>query len=525
MLNLSQYAVLATLSKTAKTIVYRALTQPDRTPVILKTFTTDYPSSTDIARLEHEYDITRDLNIPGTVIPYTLEEWQGKPVLVLEDFGGRDLAYWFRARSLSLEDILRIGQQLAEILGHLQQKRVIHKDIKPDNIIFNPETKQLKLADFSIASRLSKENPTISSPNLLEGTLAYVSPEQTGRMNRAVDYRTDFYSLGVTLYELLTGQLPFQSQDLMELVHCHIAKTPQPLHTLNPQIPAVLSHLVLKLMAKTAEDRYQSAYGIKADLEICGQQWRENQTVSPFILAQQDRRGTFSIPQKLYGREAEVRQLLTAFDRVSQGTTEMVLVAGYSGIGKSALVNEVHKPIARQRGYFISGKFDQFQRNMPYASLIQAFRELVRQLLTETETQIAAWREKLQIALGNNGQAIVEVIPEIESILGPQPEISLLPPSEAQNRFNLVFREFIHVFTQKEHPLVMFLDDLQWADTASLQLIQLLVADPDGQYLLMLGAYRDNEVSPTHPLMRTLTNIQETEATLETIALRPLKWI
>ncbi|MBP0027621.1 AAA family ATPase [Roseofilum sp. Guam] len=522
MLKLSQYQILATLSENVNTIVYRAVTQTDGTPVILKTIRKNHPSTVDIARLKHEYDIARHLDISGIVAPLTLDEFQEKPILVWEDFGGRDLAYWSHEKPLSVEWVLWVGRQLAETLGHLHQKRVIHKDIKPENIIFNPETQQLKLTDFSIASRLSKEAATISNSNLLEGTLTHISPEQTGRMNRAIDYRTDFYSLGITLYELLAGELPFKSNDPMELIHCHLAKTPQPLDSVNPQIPEILSGAIAKLMAKTAEDRYQSAYGIKADLEICWQQWRESQTVRPFILAQQDRRGTFSIPQKLYGRESEVRQLLAAFDRTSQGTTEMMLVAGYSGIGKSVLVNEVHKPIVRQRGYFVSGKFDQLQRHKPYSSLIQAFRELVRQLLAETEQQVTTWREKLTAALGKNGQAIVDVIPEVESIIGPQPALSVLSTSEAQNRFNLVFRAFIDVFTRQEHPLVMFLDDLQWADAASLQLIQLLVTNPDGQYLLVLGAYRDNEVSPTHPLIRTLSEIQEMGTNLETILLKPL---
>lgn len=522
MLDLLHYRVLSLLSENSKTSVYRALRQSDQSPVILKTLTANYPSISEVAKLKHEYDITRNLDVPGISIPYALEEPQSKPMLVLEDFGGQDLTHWLRANILPIERIVWIAQQLAETLGQLHQKRIIHKDIKPQNIIFNPDTNQLKLGDFSIASRLSKENPTISSPNLIEGTLAYMSPEQTGRMNRVVDYRTDFYSLGITLYELLTGQLPFQSNDLMELVHCHIAKVPPPPHAFNPEVPKALSAIVLKLLAKTAEARYQSAYGIKADFETCLRQWQTKRTVTTFTLAQQDQRGTFSIPQKLYGRETEVQKLLAAFDRVAQGTTEMMLVSGYSGIGKSALVNEVHKPITRQRGYFISGKFDQFQRHIPYASLIQAFRELVRQLLTETEAQIATWRAKLTTALGNNGQVIVDVIPEVELILGPQPEVSELPPSEAQNRFNLVFRTFIHVFTEKEHPLVMFLDDLQWADAASLQLIQLLVTDPDSQYLLMLGAYRDNEVSSTHALIQTLSAIQTTGATLHTLPLRPL---
>lgn len=521
-LMLARYQIVGVLSVTSRTIVYQATMEPDAVPVILKTIASEYPSKTDIARLAHEYELLNGLKLSGVVAAYGLEEFQGKPILVLEDFGGRDLTFYLQNQTLSIAEILQIGCQVVQALGELHEQHIIHKDIKPQNVIFDPKTKQLKLTDFSIASRLSKEHPILSSPNLLEGTLAYVSPEQTGRMNRTIDYRTDFYSLGVMLYQLLTGRLPFQSNDSMELVHCHIAKSPTPPHHYNAQIPERLSAIILKLMAKTAEERYQSAYGIQADLAECLRQWQLQGSINSFPLAQKDRCGTFSIPQKLYGREVEVQQLLAVFDRVSRGTTEMVLVAGYSGIGKSALVNEVHKPITRQRGYFISGKFDQFQRNIPYASPIQAFRELIRQLLTEAESQIAIWREKLVTALGSNGQVITDVIPEVESIIGPQLPVPDLPPSEAQNRFNLVFRAFIHVFTQQDHPLVIFLDDLQWADAASLQLIHQLMTDPDGQYLLLLGAYRDNEVDAMHPLMRMLGAIAEGGAKRQTITLKPL---
>ncbi len=522
MATVSPYEILATLADNGKTVVYRAVQRPEQSPVVLKTLVNPYPAAADIAQLRHEFGILQSLDISGVIQTFGLDETSGKPILWLEDFGGRDLSYWQNQEKLSLDQILWIGQQVAIALGQLHQHQIIHKDLKPANIVFNPKTQVLKLIDFSIASRLSRENPTVSSPNLLEGTLAYLSPEQTGRMNRAIDYRTDFYSLGITLYELLTGQLPFQSHDPMEMVHCHIAKLPTPPHIVNAAIPEPVSALVLKLMAKAAEDRYQSAYGIQADLAHCRAAWQQQQQILPFPLAQQDYQGIFTIPEKLYGREQQVTQLLDAFERVSQGATEMVLVAGYSGIGKSALVKEIHRPITRQRGYFISGKFDQFQRNIPYACLIQAFRELVRQLLTETAPQVQAWQEKLIRVLGNNGQVIVDVIPEIELIIGPQPAISSLPVAESQNRFNRVFQAFIDVFTQADHPLVMFLDDLQWADPASLQLIEVLMGDRDRQYLLMVGAYRDNEVDATHPLIRVLADLKTQGAVIETLTLNPL---
>ncbi len=434
---------------------------------------------------------------------------------------------------------------MAEILGAIHAGNIIHKDINPSNIVYNPETGQVKIIDFGISTVLSRENPTLSNPNVLEGTLAYMSPEQTGRMNRAIDYRTDFYSLGATFYELLTGRLPFVTGDAMELVHCHMAKVPVPPHEVNPQIPKVVSDIVMKLLAKTAEERYQSAWGIKADLEECLTQLQTTGIIAEFTLARQDVSDKFQISQKLYGREAEVETLLAAFERVApapgseaephsrafpggarereKGGVELMLVAGYSGIGKSALVQEIYKPITQQRGYFISGKFDQLQRNIPYASLIQAFSSLVRQLLTESEAQVAGWREKLQAALGVNGQVIADVIPEVELILGKQPAVPELGPVESQNRFNFVFQNFLKVFAQPEHPLVIFLDDLQWADGASLKLIQQVMTAGDSQSLLLIGAYRDSEVSAAHPLVLAVGDIEKAGAVVSRISLAALE--
>ncbi|WP_442936894.1 AAA family ATPase [Nostoc sp.] len=405
------------------------------------------------------------------------------------------------------------------MLDILYRERIIHKDIKPANILINPETKQVKLIDFSIASLLPRETQTLINPNVLEGTLAYISPEQTGRMNRGIDYRTDFYSVGVTFYELLTGKLPFASNDPMELVHCHIAKMPMALEN-REEIPQVLCDIVMKLMAKNAEDRYQSALGLKFDLENCLHQLQVDGIIKGFEIASRDVCDRFIIPDKLYGRETEVETLLQAFERVCLGATEMMLVAGFSGIGKTAVVNEVHKPIVRQRGYFIKGKFDQFQRNIPFSAFVQAFRDLMEQLLTESDVQIQQWKNQILSAVGENGQVIIEVIPELSRIIGEQPPAIELSGTSAQNRFNSLFQKFTQVFTSAEHPLVMFLDDLQWADSASLKLMQLLMADTG--YLFIIGAYRDNEVHPGHPLMLTLNEIQKNQATINTITLAPL---
>ncbi|MFK0731695.1 MAG: ATP-binding protein [Gloeotrichia echinulata GP01] len=427
--------------------------------------------------------------------------------------------------TMDLKNFLKIAIQLCEALGKLHQHNIIHKDIKPANIIINGTNEQVKIIDFSISSLLSREKPSINNPNLLEGTLAYISPEQTGRMNRSIDYRTDFYSLGVTFYQMLTGQLPHQATEAMELLHCHIAKQPLPPVALLSEIPPVVSQIVMKLLEKTAEDRYQSAFGIKADLVNCLTQLETSGTISDFPISSQDLSEKLQIPQKLYGREAEVTQLLTTFERVKQGTTELILIAGYSGIGKSALVNEIYQPIIKARGYFISGKFDQFKRNIPYAALVQAFSELMRYLLTETSDRLKIWKEKILDAVGVNGQVIIDVIPELELIIGQQPAVLQLGVKEAQNRFNLVFQKFISIFAQESHPLVLFLDDLQWADLASLKLIEILMSNGDRQYFLLIGAYRDNEVNATHPLMETVEQLQKLNAVVNTISLCSLSLI
>jgi predicted ATPase/serine phosphatase RsbU (regulator of sigma subunit) len=512
-----------------KTVVYRGERRHDSQPVIIKILNTAYPTPAELAKFKHQYEISKNLPLEGIIKPLGLEKYQNSLALILEDMGGQSLDRYISDNRLNLSEFLHLAIQLADSLAHLHHHQIIHKDIKPANLIFNPHTQKIKITDFSLASQLSLENQNLIHPNILEGTLAYLSPEQTGRMNRAIDYRSDFYSLGVTFYEMLTGQLPYSSTDPMELVHCHIAVPPTPLASQNSNVPEVISHIVMKLMAKRAEDRYQSAFGLKADLEHCLAQLQNHGQISIFPIAQQDYSSRLQIPQKLYGRESEVQTLLAAFQRVAtpldqqeRKGVELMLVAGYSGIGKSALVNEIHKPIVRQRGYFIAGKFDQFQRNIPYAALIQALSELIRQLLTETSQQLEIWKEKLLTALGNNGQVIIDVIPEVELIIGRQPSVPELGATESQNRFNLVFQTFLQVFTQKDHPLVLFLDDLQWADNASLKLLKLLLSDPDSKYLLIIGAYRDNEVDATHPLMQTLNEIQQNEGRVEQIILQPL---
>ena len=525
------YEITEELFESPNTLVYRARDGSNGRSVIIKLLRETHPSTEDVAWFQREYEITRSLNpgisssepVPGAVELYELESSRERVMMVLEDFGGQSLDRSIRSDPFSLNDFLAIALQVVDTLGQVHDRRVIHKDLNPSNIVLNPQTGQVKIIDFGQATVLSQENPNPVDGNVLEGTLAYISPEQTGRMNRAVDYRSDFYSLGVTFYEMLTGRLPFDSEDPLALVHAHLALLPASPAEVNSMIPEVVGEIVLKMMSKNAEDRYQSAFGLKVDLENCIQQMKETGQIKPFALGLKDASGRFHIPQKLYGRSKEIRSLLDAFGRTSQGTSGLVLVAGRAGIGKSALVHEVYKPITRQRGFFISGKFDQLQRNIPYASLNQAFASLVRQLLTQSEHQLKDFRRRLQAAVGPNGQVIIDFIPEMEAVLGSQPEIPDLPASEAQQRFKLVARSFVGELARREHPLVIFLDDLQWADSASLRLLETLLLDSSIKHLLLIGAYRDNEVNPAHPLMHTLSHLQEAGIAMDSIDLRPLQ--
>jgi predicted ATPase/serine phosphatase RsbU (regulator of sigma subunit) len=563
MLILPNYQISTQIYESANSLVYRGIRKKDNQPVILKVLKEDYPTPEELTRYRQEYEITKSLNLDGVIKSYSIEKYQNTLVIVLEDFGGESL----KALSLTLPQkgrelsgrekgrvpgipsggglergpgvpspsggglgrgpFLSLAIQIADTLGQIHAANIIHKDINPANIVWNQTTNQLKIIDFGISSRLPRENPVLKNPEQLEGTLAYISPEQTGRMNRSLDYRTDLYSLGVTFYELLTGKLPYESTDALELVHCHIAKTPVPVCEVNPEVPPIISDIVMKLMAKNVEDRYQSAFGVKFDLEKVQENLTDEENLPglnalSFELAQNDFSGQLQIPQKLYGRESEREELLTAFERVTKGTVEMMLVAGYSGIGKSVLVKEIYQSLTEKNGYFITGKFDQFQRNIPYSAVVNAFKELVQQLLTENKQQLSIWKEKLRKALGPNGQIIIDVIPEIEWIIGKQPAVPQLGPSESQNRFNLVFQNFMRVFCHKEHPLVIFLDDLQWADLATLKLLELVMTDPDNTVLFLIGAYRDNEVEKTHPLMITFDKLRCEKVLISQITLKPL---
>jgi PAS domain S-box-containing protein len=475
-----------------------------------------------VERLQHEYALKAELDARWAARPVALTRHNDRMTLVLEDPGGVPLDRLL-GRPLDVSHFLGIAIPLAGTLRQMHERCLVHKDIKPANILVDEASGGVWLTGFGIASRLPREHQVPAPPEVIAGTLAYMAPEQTGRMNRSVDSRSDLYALGVTFYEMSTGQLPFTAADPMGWVHCHIAQQPAPLEERVAGVPDPLSAIVMKLLAKTAEERYQTASGLEADLRRCLGEWETHGRIDPFTLGVHDLSDQLLIPEKLYGREREIDALLASFDRVvATGAVEFVVVSGYSGIGKSSVVNELHKALVPPRGLFASGKFDQYKRDIPYATLGQAFRSLVRSLLSQSEAELGRWRDDLSEALGPNGQLIVNVVPELELVIGKQPVVANLPASDAQNRFQMVFRRFLGVFARREHPLALFLDDLQWLDAATLDLLEHLATQSEVRHLLLVGAYRDNEVNPSHPLLRTLDAIRKAGASVQEIRLAPL---
>lgn len=516
------YEIYEKIYENGQTLVYRGTEKDKKNPVIIKILNAEYPSQEEIARFKYEYQM--NFNVTGDRIIKVLafEKYNNAYAIVQEDFEGFPLTKYSDLNSGNFEEAVEIFIQTAKAVGEIHSQNVIHKDINTENILYNSFTKQLKIIDFGNATKISHENSEIIETGVLEGTLFYIAPEQTGRINRSVDYRSDYYSMGVMFYRILTGTFPFISRDPMELIHSHIAKKPVPAYKVNPDIPKAVSDIIDKLMSKNAEDRYQSSHGIIYDLKYCAKIIKEKSDFGVFSAGTHDIFDKFNIPKKLYGREKEIEILMGAFSGIAQGSTEMMLVAGYAGIGKSSLVNEIHKPVTEKKGFFISGKFDQFRKNTPYSALIQAFQGLCKQLLTKSEKQLVKMKEKILLELGANGGIVTEVIPELEIIIGQQPSVPVLGPAETQYRFNLVFEKFIRVFADKEHPLVIFFDDLQWADSATLNFIKKLVTEKELKYLMIIGAYRDNEVNPSHPFIIALEEIKK-ETDISGILLSPLK--
>lgn len=525
MIDLSAYR-LDLLRTDGELILYRGEHDgpPDGVPssVLVVAPATECTSATTLARFEHECSLAPQLDPRWAVRPAALVRDQARTLLVLDDAEGEPLDRLL-GQPLEVGLFLRIAIGIARAVAGVHDAGLIHKDIKPGNVLVAPVKGAVRLTGFGIASRLPRERQSPAPPEFIAGTLAYMAPEQTGRMNRSIDSRSDLYALGVTFYQMLTGCLPFSAAGPMEWVHCHTARKPAPPAERVPSVPTPLSEIVMKLVAKTAEERYQTAAGVEHDLQRCLFEWERHGRIASFALGQRDTTDRLLMPEKLYGRQREVEALLTAFDRVvTSGAPELILVSGYSGIGKSAVVNELHKALVPPRGLFAAGKFDQYKRDIPYATLAQAFQSLVRPLLGKSDAELSGWRETLLEALGANGRLMVDIVPELKVIIGEQPPVAEVPPQDAQRRFQLVLRRFIGVFARPEHPLALFLDDLQWLDAATLDLLEDLLTRSDLQHFMLIGAYRDNEVTAGHPLMRKLDAIKTADGKVAEIALAPL---
>jgi energy-coupling factor transporter ATP-binding protein EcfA2 len=512
---------LETLWEDGDFVLSRSALAGEQVPMLVLAPASERPAPGIIARLEHFYALREELESFSVARPLRLVHHRGLPALLLEDPGG-DLLARLLGRPWELRQFLRVAIGVAVALGRLHARGLIHRDVSPANILVNRSTGQAWLIGTCFVSRLPRGQIPAPSEEIA-GTFAYMAPEQTGRMNRSIDARSDLYSFGVTLYEMLTGTLPFTAADPMEWVHCHIARPPTPPHERLKGVSEQISAIIMRLLSKTAEKRYQTAAGVEADLQRCLEALDTLGRIEKFPLCAHDMSDRIPIPEKLYGRDAEREVLLDAFDRVvTTGRAELVLVSGYSGIGKSSIVNELHKVMVPPRGIFVSGKVDRHKQDIPYAAMAQAFQSLVRQILSKNEREVEYWRDALRKAATIHGQLLVNLIPELELLIGKQPPVPDLPLQDAQNRFQLVFARFLGVFARAEHPLALFLDDLHWLDTATLELLKYLVTELELRHLLLVGAYRDNEVSPSHPLVRTLEKIRNNGAPVQEIVLGPL---
>ena len=523
--DLSHYT-LARLHDDTEFVLHRGVALADSASVpraiLVLTLTAEPPGAEQIRGLEHEFELRHELDPSWATRPLALARYEGRAALIFEDVPAVPLRSLLD-RPRELGRLLRFAVGMAGALRKLHERGIIHKDVKPEHFLVDARTGRAWLTGFRVASRLPRERPAPLPLEIISGSLAYMAPEQTGRMNRSIDARSDLYALGVTLYEMVTGTLPFTALNAIELVHCHIARRPVPPDERVPDVPAVVSAIIMKLLAKTAEERYQTAAGLERDLRRCAAQFDAEGHVDDFAAGEQDMSDRLLIPEKLYGREREVESLAAAFERVLEGgTPELVLVSGYSGIGKSAVVHDLQKLLVAPRGLFAVGKFDQFKRDIPYATVAQALQEIVRPLLGTSDDELDRWRRALREALGPNARLMVDLVPELNLILGAQPAVPELPSLDAQSRFQLVFRRFLSVFARPEHPLALFLDDLQWVDVATLHLLEDVLTHPDVGYVLVIGAYRDNEVDALHPLVHTVDRVRRAGAPVLDIRLAPL---
>jgi len=523
MINIPGYLIKDEIYKSQRTIIYKAIKENNKKKVMIKLLRKEYPSPDEIDKFKYEYDIVNKLNqIEGIIKNHEIIKYKNSLAIIMEDIEGISLDYLIKNKKINIDLFLNIAIKLVDILDKIHKNNIIHKDIKPANIIINENKNNVYIIDFSISTQIPRENQEIINPDHLEGTLAYISPEQTGRMNRSIDYRTDFYSLGITFYEMLTGKVPFESDDPLEMVHAHIAKKPIPPKKINNEIPDVISNIILKLLSKNPEDRYKNLKGLLNDLIKCNNFLIKKNKILNFKIAQKDISDKLEIPEKLYGREKEILLLNDTFKNIVSFNKEIIYVTGSSGIGKSVLINELNKIVIENKGYYIKGKYDKFKKGIPYSGIINAFQDLIAHIITESKKNILNYKKKILSSIGANGQILINVIPELEFIIGKQPELQKLNPIESKNRFNLAFENFLKVFT-KEAPFVLFLDDLQWCDDASLQLINVLLNDYEINNFLFIGAYRENEINDNNSFLLFNEQIKKTDIKINILKLKNLK--
>lgn len=526
MITLPNFKIKEAIYVSKYSFIYRAYDEINQRDVVIKLLKDEYPSPSQIARFEHEFQITKALydNLKSHIIqPLDFIKYHHSYALILEDFGATSLAKFIKEKKLSLPQFLHLAILIAQTVGQIHSKHFLIKDLNPSNILWNAKTNVLKLIDFGISTTLTYENLESKNVNLIEGTLQYISPEQTGKMNRVVDYRADYYSLGVTFYEMLTGRLPFLSEDAIELIHAHIAKAPIPPHDLSQEIPESLSEIILKLLNKNPETRYQSIHGLLYDLKECQKQYTQTHQIFLSEIASKDHATTFQISEQLYGRESEINLLLSEFNKAVQGSVELTLISGQPGVGKSAIVQEIQKSLVLKDGFFISGKFDQFKRNIPYEPIVQALQKLISEISSKKQNELIHWKNLIQKAVGLNGKLIIEMIPQLKTLIGPQPDILEVGLNEGKNRFDYLLQSFIQVFATEKHPLTICLDDLHWADLASLEFLTSLLTNPATHHLYVIGTYRINEVTDSHQLTVMFDTLKKFDFIFEIIHLMPLK--
>jgi predicted ATPase/serine phosphatase RsbU (regulator of sigma subunit)/tRNA A-37 threonylcarbamoyl transferase component Bud32 len=521
-LDLAGYEIGSKIYESHRSRVYRGLRQKDQLPVVLKVLNRDYPRSTELARFRREHQILQELDVPGVIRGYELVPYGNTLVLILEDIGAESLATILNQRGFSVEEAVRVMTAVMKALSGVHGRGVLHKDVNPANLIYNPRTQEVRVIDFGVSTFFATERGQEFDVRRAEGTLLYMAPEQTGRMNRAVDYRSDYYSFGATLYHLVTGQPPFTSADPLELVHCHLARQPPSPRQVRPEVSEGLTAVIAKLMAKDADHRYHTATAVTRDLQACLDELRGGPVVNPEQVGLNDVSSELHLPERLYGRQAEVEALQRALTRAAEGKKSLAVVSGESGIGKSMFVGELDTRVLERRGYFVSGKFDQLSTGEPYTALIGALGDLIWQIMSQSDDEVGRWRDRLQRFLGEQAQVIADVLPELALLVGPQPPAQDLPPQEALHRFHFLFQQMFAACTEMEEPLVLFLDDVQWADSASIDLIERWTSTDEPAHALVVIAFRDQEVAEDHPVSAMLRVLEGRQLAPTRIWLGPL---